>query len=167
MIQPQQTRDVTAPADTLAQLLDQGRITSGLTVSSKKRLLEEITRLLVTDTMLDPKKVFQVLTERERLGSTGIGEGVALPHGRMEGLDHPIGAFASLNEPIDYDAQDGKPVNLVFGLLVPTDAQQEHLNILANLARLFSDSDLRDRLAHSTDDGEILSCLTESATRRP
>jgi len=166
MSQPQHTRGVATPADTLVRILEPARVATGLVVSSKKRLLEEITSLLVTDTPLDPKKVFQVLTERERLGSTGIGEGVALPHARMDGLDHPVGAFASLNEPIDYDAQDGKPVNLVFGLLVPAEAQQEHLNILASLARLFSDGALRAQLASSKDSGEIFSCLTGSAIRR-
>ena len=126
------------------------RVQVGLQVSSKKRLLERMVQLLMEgNPLLDRKTVVQVLSERERLGSTGIGNGVALPHGRVSGLDRPIGAFAVLDGSIDFDALDKKNVKLVFGLLVPADCTEEHLQILAHLARMFSDDSLRGKLERS------------------
>jgi len=131
-------------------------------MSSKKRLLESIASLLTKgDPRLDKKTVFQILIERERLGSTGIGQGVALPHGRVNSLDRVIGAFVVMDSPLDYDSVDKQPVTLVFGLLVPADANEEHLKILAHLAKLFNETKLREQLKTSTSASEAYQVLTE------
>lgn len=120
--------------------------------TSKKRALEEMGKLLASvEPALSPEKVFDQLLERERLGSTGLGHGVALPHARIKGLTQACGAFIQLENGIDYDAIDGAPVNLIFGLLVPYDATQEHLQLLATLASLFSDEGFRQRLRAAPD----------------
>lgn len=129
--------------------------------SSKKRLLEGISNLLVKgDARLDRKTVFQILIERERLGSTGIGKGVALPHGRVNSLEQVIGAFAVLDSSLEYESADGKPVNLVFALLVPAQANEEHLRILAHLAKLFDENELREKLKKSATAAEAYEILT-------
>ena len=125
------------------------RILCQVPAGSKKRALETVGELLAgTTRTLTETKVFQSLLERERLGSTGLGRGVALPHARVKGAVDACGAFIQLKQGIDFDAVDGEPVDLVFGLLVPEDARQEHLQLLATLATLFSDngfcSNLRD-----------------------
>ncbi len=131
-------------------------------VSSKKRLLESIAALLTKGNAgLDKKTIFQILTERERLGSTGIGEGVALPHGRVNSLDQVIGAFAVLDSALDYDAVDKQPVNLVFALLVPAEANEEHLRILAHLAKLFNETGLRRKLKTTRSAAEAYRILTD------
>ncbi len=131
-------------------------------VSSKKRLLESVASLLTKGNAgLDKKTLFQILTERERLGSTGIGKGVALPHGRVNSLDQVIGAFAVLDSPLDYDAVDKQPVNLVFALLVPVEANEEHLRILAHLAKLFNEATLRKKLKTTRSATEAYRILTD------
>lgn len=145
----------------LDELLTVDRVEVRSQVSSKKRLMEKITTLLLQcRPQLDRKTVLQTLIERERLGSTGIGHGVALPHGRINGLDDVIGAVAVLDNPLDYDAQDKQPVNLAFGLLVPAEANEQHLKILAHLARLFSDEDLRRRIFDAKTNSEAYDLLT-------
>jgi len=95
--------------------------------------------------------VFDSLFAREKLGSTGLGQGVAIPHGRIKGLKDPIGAFLRLKTAVAFDAPDGRPVELVFVLLVPEQATEQHLEILSELAQMFSDRELRSRLAAATD----------------
>ncbi len=132
-------------------ILTPRRIAIHLHVSSKKRLLEEICALLAADTTsgVDSAAAFQSLLERERLGTTAIGHGVALPHGRLKGLQTPVGAFATLAEEIDCDAADGKPIKLVFALLVPEDAKEEHLQLLAQLATIFDNRELCEQLSRA------------------
>lgn len=115
--------------------------------SSKKRVLERAARLLAGGgSEPDTEQIFERLLERERLGSTGLAGGVALPHARMPGIEQSRGAFLRLAEPVDFDALDGQPVDLVFALLVPEEATEEHLRLLARLAALFNDETLRERL---------------------
>ena len=104
---------------------------------------------------LDSEKVFDILHERERLGCTGVGKGIALPHGRMEGLETPIIAMIRLAEPIDYDAPDGEPVWLAVCLLVPAEANEIHLNLLADLAARFSDQNFVEKV-YSAESSEAL-----------
>jgi PTS system nitrogen regulatory IIA component len=149
-------------------VLSVSRIAVGMPASSKKRLLENMADLLVRDG--DPEmenKVLQVLIERERLGSTGIGKGVALPHGRMEGLDRAVGAFATLENPIDFDAIDHEPVGLVFALLVPAEATQTHLRLLARLAGMFNDPRLREKLRSASSAEEMYTHITQWEDRSP
>lgn len=120
--------------------------------SSKKRVLEAIGALLASSTPgLTETKVFDKLLERERLGSTGLGQGIALPHARMEGVEQACGALIRLEEGIDFDALDNQPVDLVFGLMVPEEATDEHLQLLAQLARLFSDTEFCGKLRKAPD----------------
>ncbi len=125
--------------------------------SSKKRALQELARLLsLSATELDENTVFDKLLERERLGSTGLGHGIALPHARVPGIEEARGAFLQLENPIDFDAIDSQPADLIFGLLVPESATEEHLQLLAQLAKLFQDAQLCARLRKAPSSGEIL-----------
>jgi PTS system nitrogen regulatory IIA component len=121
--------------------------------SSKKRVLEQAARLLASNgEEPDAEQVFERLLERERLGSTGMAGGVALPHARMPGVDDTRGAFLRLQEPVEFDALDGQPVDLVFALLVPEEATDEHLQLLARLANMFNEPELRSRLREAEAD---------------
>ncbi len=143
-------------------LLSPKRITLSLPVMSKKRLLEELGALLQEgDTGLDAQAAFQCLLERERLGSTGIGEGVALPHGRLKGLQRAVGAFVTLEREMDYDSIDHKPVKMAFALLVPENATEEHLQILSQLATIFSNKEVRKKLLRAKTAEELYTSLTE------
>lgn len=145
----------------LSDVLSVDRIETACQLSSKKRLMEKIASLLLQGrAQLDRKTVLQTLIERERLGSTGIGHGVALPHGRINGLDDVIGAVVILENPLEYDSVDNQPIKLAFGLLVPAEANEQHLKILAYLARLFSDETLRSRIFNVRSNEEAYSLLT-------
>jgi len=128
--------------------------------ASKKRVLEEAARLLgAHDRAPESEPIYERLMERERLGSTGLANGVALPHARMPGVETASGAFIRLETPVDFDAMDGKPVDLVFSLLVPEEATDEHLQLLAGLARLFSDERLCERLRQADDPEQVRTLL--------
>jgi PTS system nitrogen regulatory IIA component len=129
------------------ELINEARIGQGLEISSKKRLLETLAELLANDhPRLSTENVFERLLERERLGSTGLGHGVALPHARIKEVSQVIGAFVQTTRGVDYDAADGEPVDLAFALLVPETATEEHLQLLAYLAGRFSESATRSQL---------------------
>jgi len=131
-------------------LLNRNRVRTDLTASSKKSLLDQLAAGFSDDRPdLDEREVFQTLLRREQLGSTAVGHGVALPHGRMAGLDRPLGAFSRLTEPADFDAIDDEPVTLVFALLVPDEENEQHLQVLSRLARMFDDSAFREQLLHA------------------
>jgi PTS system nitrogen regulatory IIA component len=126
----------------LAQLLTPGRTVCHAPGVSKKRLFETIARIISEDQLSLPyDEVFTQLFAREKLGSTGLGQGIAIPHCRIDNCTRPVGTLLTLDEPIDFDAPDERPVDLLFVLLVPGEAQQQHLDILANIARLFSQDD--------------------------
>ena len=145
----------------LAEYLDPSAVKISTDIVSKKRALEEISGLLTAQTELVAEKdVFTSLINREKLGSTGLGDGVAIPHGRLKGLDKAVGAFLKLATPIDYDASDGQAVDLVFGLLVPQDATSEHLEILAKIARMFQDENQRQALRDASDADSLHSLMT-------
>lgn len=117
--------------------------------SSKKRLFEQVAQLLHEQAGLPQNEIFDCLIARERLGSTGLGHGVAIPHGRRASVQAACGAFIRLQEAVDFDAPDGKPVSLVCVLLVPEAATSEHLEILSHLAGKFNDKAVRDALLQS------------------
>jgi len=119
--------------------------------ATKKRLFEQIARLFEERARLPQGEVLASLSARERLGSTALGQGIAIPHGRLKGLDHALGAFLRPREAIPFDAPDGKPVAQVFALLVPEHATDEHLQLLSELAEMFSAQDFRERVAAATD----------------
>ncbi len=129
---------------------------------SKKRALQTIGELLADEvTGLTGDQVFDKLLERERLGSTGLGHGIGLPHARVEGLEQAMGAFLQLERGVDYDAPDSQPVDLLFGLLVPGAATQEHLELLAGLARMFSDRQFCARLRGAASAQQLFDLLVE------
>jgi PTS system nitrogen regulatory IIA component len=138
------------------------RISCGSTAVSKKRVLEEVARLLASSNPeLSQDAVFDKLLERERLGSTGLGQGIALPHARMHGVSEACGAFVQLTSAAEFDAMDSQPVDLVFGLLVPEEATQEHLQLLATLAALFSNAQFCLRLRQARSSEELMSAFQE------
>jgi PTS system nitrogen regulatory IIA component len=137
----------------LTAILSAERVTSGIAVTSKKKALEELSKLLALGAAkLSAQDIFNSLTAREKLGSTGLGHGVAIPHGRMPGVAGSVGAFLRLKHPVDYDAHDGQPVDLVFGLVVPAAATEEHLKHLAAIAEKFSDENFCKKMRSSKDD---------------
>ena len=115
-------------------------------ISSKKRLFECVAQLLAEQSGLPQAEVFDCLVARERLGSTALGQGVAMPHGRHASVPAATGAFVRLKTPIEFDAPDNKPVSLVFVLLVPEAATSEHLELLGHLAGLFNEKSVREAL---------------------
>ena len=126
----------------IKQYLSEDRILLDLSTTSRKRLFENIAALSsASQEDISEDCVFKTITERERLGSTGLGKGIAVPHGRIENLAKPIISIIRLKQPIDYDAPDDQPVWLAVGLLVPADANETHLNLLSTLARCFQSSD--------------------------
>ena len=145
----------------IIDIIDPARIVAGAQLSSKKRALELLSELLAgSDTALGQSEAFSALLSREKLGSTGLGHGVALPHGRLGSCGRPVAALLVLETPIDFDAIDGQPVDILFAMLVPEAATEEHLQLLAQLAELFGDAANCARLRGSDRDG-ILQLLTE------
>lgn len=142
----------------IGEIISSASIELAMQASSKKRVLENLSELLSKNTDMETSSIFQTITERERIGSTGIGEGIAIPHSRIKGLQKPVGAFAILEKQIDFDSIDQKPVNLVFALIVPEEASEEHLQLLAQLAKIFSDSKTKEKLleANSPDSALLL-----------
>jgi PTS system nitrogen regulatory IIA component len=135
----------------VAKLLSPADVVLDLQVSSKKRLFEQVGLLFENQHAIARSVVFDSLFARERLGSTGLGQGVAIPHGRIKGLKEALGAFIRVAQPVPFDAPDGNPVTLVFVLLVPEKATEKHLQLLSELAQMFSDKALREALSRAPD----------------
>ncbi|WP_150302943.1 PTS IIA-like nitrogen regulatory protein PtsN [Pseudomonas saliphila] len=132
-------------------ILTPERTFAGVQGASKKRVLELIGKLISQHTNLDPDAIFESLVAREKLGSTGFGHGIAIPHCRMPGCTQAIGSLLQLDSKIDFDALDGEPVDLIFVLLVPQQATEEHLQILKMLAEKLDQPSLREALRQSPD----------------
>jgi PTS system nitrogen regulatory IIA component len=139
----------------VAKLLPPANVLLDLEVSSKKRLFEQVGLLFENNHGIARSLVFDSLFARERLGSTGLGQAVAIPHGHIKGLKDALGAFVRLGQPVPFDAPDGKPVNLLFVLLVPEQATEKHLQILSELAQMFSDRALREAMTAAPDAGAL------------
>jgi PTS system nitrogen regulatory IIA component len=135
----------------LAKLLPTENILLDLEAGSKKRVFEQAGLLFENNHGIARATVFDSLFAREKLGSTGLGQGVAIPHGRIKGLKEAHGAFLRLAAPVPFDSPDGKPVSLLFVLLVPEQANELHLQILSELAQRFSDRSFREALASAAD----------------
>lgn len=146
----------------LAALLNPSHVLLGLDVSSKKRLFEEVGFLFERTVKLNRSNVTDSLFARERLGSTALGYGVAIPHGRIKGLKEPQVAVLQLKAPIGFDATDGVAVNLLFVLLVPENATQKHLNLLAQIAEVLGDEAKRNALKMTPSVAELLAILQAS-----
>lgn len=144
----------------LAKLLPTGHVLLDIDVTSKKRLFEQIGFVFENSHGISRNLVFDSLFAREKLGSTGLGQGIAIPHGRIKGLKEALGAFVRLAQPLPFDAPDGRPVTLVFVLLVPEQATEQHLQILSELAQRFSERDFRESLAKAVDGAAIVAAFS-------
>lgn len=151
----------------IARLLPPTNVVVNLPVTSKKRLFEQAGLLFENNHGIERGKVFDSLFARERLGSTALGEGVAIPHGRVKGLKETVAAVVRLAEPIPFDAPDNQPVRLLVFLLVPEHATEEHLEILSELAELLSDRGIRESLMTCDDPAQVLKILATWTPYRP
>jgi nitrogen PTS system EIIA component len=140
----------------LANILPVSQVLLDLEASSKKRVFEQAGMLFESHLGLARAVIFDSLFAREKLGSTGLGQGIAIPHGRIKGLKQASGAFMRLSTPVPFDSPDGRPVNLLFVLLVPEQATEEHLQILSELAQRFAERTFRDALATAPDAAAVV-----------
>ncbi|MDQ0347636.1 MULTISPECIES: PTS IIA-like nitrogen regulatory protein PtsN [Ancylobacter] len=131
-----------------------------LKVGSKKQALQELSAHAAALLKRDEREIFETLNQRERLGSTGVGNGIAIPHGKLAKMDKLFGMFARLDRPIDFEALDGEPVDLIFLLLAPEAAGADHLKALARVARLLRDPETARKLRHCRDAQAIHTLLT-------
>ena len=148
-----------------SDLLSPGRVLAGVRINSKKRLLELISLTLAKkNPELNSKEIFESLCAREHLGSTALGNGVAIPHGRISGTEEVEAVFLLLIKPLPFDADDGEPVDLIFALAVPNACTEDHSKLLSNIAERFSDTDLLEQLRGAQDANEIWQLLSSSHT---
>lgn len=145
----------------IAKILPSDHVVLDLDVASKKRVFEQVGILFENSHGIARSEVFDSLFAREKLGSTGLGQGVAIPHGRAKGLKEAAGAFVRLKTPIPFDAPDGKPVQNLFVLLVPEQATDLHLQVLSELAQVFSSRQLREALLAADSPTTAYQLLTE------
>lgn len=143
----------------LSAILPQEQVLVGVETTSKKRAFEEVGLLFEAQHGLSRSLVTDSLFARERLGSTGLGHGVAIPHGRIKGLKQPMAAVFQLQSPIPFDAPDEAPVVLMICLLVPEAATQKHLEILSEIAEILSEADLRERMKTAPDAASLYALL--------
>lgn len=153
----------------LVHILSRERVLCGAQAASKKRALELASKLVAEalSSSLGQGEVFDSLIARERLGSTGLGHGVAIPHGRLSALREPSLAIVQLAHAVDYDASDREPVDLIFALLVPKDATEEHLQILAQIAEMLHDASLRDALRTAPSSQELVALVEQWTETHP
>ena len=144
----------------LSEVLKAESIFPSLKASSKKQALQMLSERAAKLTGLTEREIFQTLIDREKLGSTGVGGGSAIPHGKLKQIDQIFGIFARLAKPIDFESLDDQPVDLIFLLLAPEDAGAEHLKTLARVARALRERDLVDRLRESGNPSTLLEILT-------
>ena len=147
----------------VSDLLSPKRVLPQVRASSKKRLLELVSEALVQDEeSLDSREVFESLCARERLGSTGLGNGVAIPHARVTGSSAVQAVFIRLSKPLAFDAVDGKPVDLLFALAVPENCTSDHLKLLSQIAERFSNAELLEKLRSAEDSSELINLLSNT-----
>jgi len=148
----------------IKSILTPARTLCNVKAGSKKRILESLAQLL-QDQGLNPEDIspYEHLLNRERLGSTGIGDGVAIPHCRLPNFDQIVGIFMTLEKPVDFDAIDGKPVDLVFALIVPQERTDEHLQVLASIAGLMQNPAIRESMRQA----ETINTLYQLAITEP
>ena len=146
----------------LSEIINVNRIKSDINIKSKKRALEALSELITQDqNQLDSGNIFDSLISRERLGATGVGYGIAIPHGRIKNCKQITGAFIQLDQGIDFDAIDNQPVDMLFALVVPEESTDEHLQVLALLAAMFNDESFREKLRQSKSSEETYQLLTD------
>jgi PTS system nitrogen regulatory IIA component len=145
------------------EILTPESVLTSVKATSKKQALQELARHASQLTGLHNRAIFDVLLERERLGTTGVGRGIAIPHGKMAELDRLHGIFAVLEQPIGFDSVDDQPVDLIFLLLAPESAGADHLKALARVSRLLRDSSFCDQLREASSNSELFTAITQGA----
>jgi len=145
----------------LGDILTPDRVLGTLRAKSKKQVLQELAARAAEATGLPARRILESVLQRESLGSTAIGRGIAIPHGRVSGIDGIVAVFARLDEPVDFEAPDGEPADLVFLLLSPEEAGAEHLKALARVSRLLRDPLALEKLRATRDPAALFSVLTE------
>jgi PTS system nitrogen regulatory IIA component len=148
---------------TLDQIIDHQSVFANVKAQNKKQLLLELSQALAARVAIDHRIIFETLLTREKLGSTGIGQGIAIPHGKVPTLNRVYGLFARLATPVDFDSVDGQPVDLVFVLLAPDHAGADHLKALARISRLLRDPAVVDKLRGTAEAESLYAILTEPA----
>jgi PTS system nitrogen regulatory IIA component len=146
----------------LTELLTPDAVFSPVRANGKKALLQDIAERAATLTGLPDRDLFELLLQRERLGSTGIGDGIAIPHCRMMGLQRMVGLLMRMDRPVDFESLDGQPVDLIFVLLAPDHAGADHLKALARIARLLRDRTVLERLRTAHDAAALYAIVTEN-----
>jgi PTS system nitrogen regulatory IIA component len=147
----------------IADLITPKSVIAQLRVTNKKQALQELAKRAATVTEADERAIYDVLVERERLGTTGIGNGIAIPHGKLRGLSRLYGIFARLERPIPFEAIDEQPVDLMFALLAPEDAGADHLKALARISRLLRDRAMCAKLRGTDNADALYALLTDYA----
>ncbi len=147
----------------LSDIISNNSILPALKTASKKQLLQELANHAAKLSGIDARQIFETLLQREKLGSTGLGQGIAIPHGKFATLEQVHGFFARLSQPVEFEAVDDKPVDLVFLLLAPESAGADHLKALARISRLLRDSSLVKKLRGTDDVSGLYALLTEPA----
>ena len=148
----------------IKELLSPDAVVPHLKVTSKKQLLQEVSARAAQLTGLSERRIFETLHERERLGSTGMGQGIAIPHGRIPGIEKMTGLFAQLDHPVDFDAMDDQPVDLVFLLLAPEGAGADHLKALARVSRVLRNQAVCEKLRAAANSAALYALLTEPSS---
>jgi PTS system nitrogen regulatory IIA component len=146
----------------IRDLLQPEAVVADLKAANKKQLLQELARHAAKVTGVNDRKIFETLLERERLGSTGVGSGIAIPHGKLSEFKRLYGVFARLDRPVDFDSIDEQPVDLIFLLLAPEGAGADHLKALARVSRLLRDSSMCDKLRGAETADGLYMVLTQS-----
>ena len=147
----------------ISDLINPENIVANLRVTSKKQALQELAKRAAELTGQPERSIFEVLIERERLGTTGVGNGIAIPHGKLPALDRLYGLFARLEKPIEFDSIDEQPVDLICLLLAPETAGADHLKALARVSRLLRDSATCEKLRGTDQPDAICALLTEQS----
>jgi nitrogen PTS system EIIA component len=145
----------------IADLLSPDAVLAHVKATTKKQVLQEMAHKAALLTQLPERRIFETLTEREKLGSTGMGQGIAIPHGRVMGVEKMTGLFAQLDHPVDFDSMDDQPVDLVFLLLAPEGAGADHLKALARVSRLLRNQTVCEKLRAAPQTATLYALLTE------
>lgn len=148
----------------LSDLIEVSAIMPALKANSKKQLLQLLAEKAAAVTELPERVIFDTILQRERLGSTGVGNGIAIPHGKLNGVKKIVGVFARLETPVDFEALDDQPVDLVFLLLAPEGAGADHLKALSRIARVLRDTETVNKIRGTRDASAIYALLSETAT---
>ncbi|MCL4152164.1 UNVERIFIED_CONTAM: hypothetical protein GTU68_048849 [Idotea baltica] len=154
-------------ATDLSSLLESGVIVASFDATSRKQAIHALAGEIAAATGLSHRIIENAVMERERLGSTGVGEGVAIPHARLEGLDEPVGGFMRLTSGVDFESIDERPCDLVFMLLAPVNAGADHLRALAQVSRAFRQADVRGALREAKTEEDIRRVICKTSTRSP